>query len=85
MTNQLPSGVAARLAFLQTPAQTPYERARRLHMDALAFLHIGQPQNAVKAEEQALAALDGHRLSPTSKDLQKNVQSTLARAYAKIG
>lgn len=77
--NEMPASIAAHLGFMQ--AQTPYEAARRLHTDAMAFITMAQPQNAIKACEQALAILDGAgRLSPTAKGLQKNLGRTLVRA-----
>lgn len=85
-TNEMPKSIARQLGFLAQPSHTPYQKALTLHRDALSYLHLGQPWNAVKAEEQALAILDGAgRLSPTSKGLQQNIRRTLARAQAKVG
>ena len=81
----MPASVARRLGYLAVPTHTPYQKAHTLHTDAFAFLRLQQPHNAVKACEQALAILDAAgRLSPTSKNLQRNIRSTLARAQRKV-
>jgi hypothetical protein len=86
MNEQLPSGVARHLGFLaQGTTHTPYQKARTLHTDAMTFMRLQQPWNAVKACEQALAIIETvTKPSATLKGLQKNVRGTLARAQRKI-
>lgn len=82
--NEMPASIARALGTLSHPQHTPYQKAHTLHLDANAFMRLGQPWNAIKACEQGLAILDAQtRLTPIMRDLKKNLQRNLARAQAK--